>query len=99
MNVGANDGNVASERADGSKEVSEQDKNTICLDNETGQGPSEEDQEYTSHKSCRSFQFLPSCEEDESLLKTDDEGQANEEENLDGSVSSTITLVDSVRFP
>ena len=85
LNVWSNDRDVSGERTDCRKEVSEQNKDTVSFDYEAGQRPFKEDQEDARRKCRCAFELLPSSEENEGLLESDNQGKADDEEDLFGS--------------
>jgi hypothetical protein len=95
LDIGPNDRDIASEGANGCEEIPKQNEDTIRLDDKPSQGPTEENEKYTSHEGCCSFQLLPPGKEDERLLKADDQGEPNEEEDL----RSLICVVPPSLFP
>lgn len=82
MDVWANNGDVACERGNGCKEVSEKYKDAVQLDQEAGQWPAEEDEEDSGGECGSALELLAPGEKDKGLLQADDEGEANEEEDL-----------------
>lgn len=83
-NIRPDDGHAACEACNSPEEVAKQDGNTICLDNEPNKGPFHED-EYQAGEECSgAFGLLLAGEEEEGLLGSDDDGETNEEEDLDG---------------
>lgn len=75
-------GDVACKLADSDKEVAEQDEQAVKFNQESSQGPAEEDKEDTGGECGGALEFLRAREEDHGFLKTDDQGQSNKEEDL-----------------
>lgn len=82
LNVRPYHGDVACKLANSDKEVAEQDKQAVKFDQESSQGPAEEDKEDTGGECGSALKFLRAREEDHGFLQTDNQGQSNEEENL-----------------
>lgn len=74
--------NVACKLANRDQEVAEENEQPIELNDEARQRPAEKDEDNPgSERSCP-LAFLWTREKDQGLLETDDEGQADEKEDL-----------------
>jgi hypothetical protein len=69
---------------DGNEEISKENEQAVQFNQEPGQGPAEEDEEDTGGEGGCSLEFLGAGEEDQCFLDADDEGQADQEEDLGG---------------
>lgn len=81
-NVGADDGYVPCEPGDRAQEVAEQYHDAVELDAEPDQRPAQEDQQEAAEEGRRALGLLFPGEEGERLLRPDDDGEADEEEDL-----------------
>lgn len=68
--------------SDCDEEVTKEDEQAVQLDQESSQGPAEEDENDTCRESGSSLELLRTGEKGYSLLDTDDECQSNDEEDL-----------------
>lgn len=82
LDVRADNWDISRELTDGDQEVSEQDEDSVQLDQETSQGPAEEDEEDTECECSGALEFLATGEKGDGLLEADYQGQADEEEDL-----------------
>lgn len=80
--VRPHDGNVPRELADGHQEVAEEDEQPVQLDDEARERPAEEDEQDAGDEGGGALEFLAAREEGEGLFDADDEGEADEEEDL-----------------
>ncbi len=80
--VGADHGHVRRKAGDGAHEVSEQHYDAVQLDAEADEGPSQEDEREAAEEGGRAFCFLLPREEEECLLGSDDDGQADKKQDL-----------------
>lgn len=80
--VGAHDGRVARKCGDSAEEVAEQDHDAVQLYAETNQGPPQQDQQQAAEEGRRALGLLLAGEEEEGLGWADDDGQADEEQDL-----------------
>lgn len=81
--IRTDDGNSTSKRSDCTQEVSKQDYNSVCFDQETDKRPAHQDQAQTGEERCCASCFLFSREEHEGFAGTDDDCETDEEENLE----------------
>lgn len=81
-NIWPHNRHVPNEASDGSEEVTKQDQDAIELDEEANKGPAGEDQRDACGEGEGAFPLLATREEGEGFCCTDDEGQADEEEDL-----------------
>ena len=84
LDIRSDNRDVASELPDSNEEISEENEQAIQFNQEPGQGPAEEDEEDTGGEGGCSLEFLGAGEEDQCFLDADDEGQADQEEDLGG---------------
>jgi hypothetical protein len=84
LDIRSDNRDVASELPDGNEEISEENEQAVQFNQEPGQGPAEEDEEDTGGEGGCSLEFLGAGEEDQCFLDADDEGQADQEEDLGG---------------
>lgn len=82
LDVRSNHWDVARKLANCNEEVTEEDKEAVEFDQEPGEWPAEEDQDDSDGEGGGALEFLGPSEEDHGLLDTDDEGQADQEEDL-----------------
>lgn len=98
--VGSNKRNVASKGSNRSKEVPKQDKDTVQLDDETRQWPSQKDQNDASSKCSGALHLLSPGKEHNGLLDADDQGEADDKQNLAPSAIVPIWICSTGRtFP
>lgn len=77
--VRADDGDVAREAGDGAEEVAEQDHDAVQLDEEPDQRPAQQDQQEPGEEGGGPLCLLPAREEEERLLGSDYDREADEE--------------------
>ena len=82
--VGADDRDVGHEASDGAEEVAKQHDDAVELDEKADERPPKQDQEYSGRERRRALEFLSPREEDQRLLRADDQGQAEDEQDLLG---------------
>lgn len=82
LDIRPNDGDVAGKLADGDEEIAEQNEQPVQFNQEASQRPAEEDEEDAGAEGSGAFELLRTGEEEEGLLEADDEGEADEEEDL-----------------
>lgn len=80
--VGPDDGYVAREAGDGAEEVAKEDDDAVQLDDEADQRPAQEDEREPAEEGGRALGLLLAREEEERLLGADDDGEADQEEDL-----------------
>ena len=78
---------VPAEASDGAEEVAEEDYDAVELDAEAYQGPAQEDESQTAEECRGALCLLFPREEEERFLRSDYDGEADEEENLEHYVS------------
>lgn len=82
--------------ADRSQEIAEEDEQAVQLDQEARERPAEENEENSKYEGRCAFELLAAGEEGESLFDADDEGQADEEEDLGWGLVGDLSAGDSL---
>lgn len=82
--------------ADRSQEIAEEDEQAVQLDQEASERPAEENEENSKDEGRCAFELLAAGEEGESLFDADDEGQADEEEDLGWGLVGDLSAGDSL---
>lgn len=82
--VGADHGGVPREAGDGAEEVAKEDGDAVQLDAEADQGPLHQDEDEAEEEGCGALGLLFPREEEQRLLRSDDDGEAYEEKDLLG---------------
>lgn len=83
LNVWTHDWDITREGGDGREEISKEDENAVEFDEKPCQGPPQQYETYPCHECSCAFELLTSREEGEGLLDSDNEGEADQEEDLD----------------
>lgn len=81
-NIWSNHGDTADEAGYGRKEIAEQDKQSVKLNDEANEGPAQEYQGDADSKGSGASPFLSASEEETGLIRSDDDSEAYEEEDL-----------------
>lgn len=83
--IRSDNGRVPGEAGNRAQEVAEQHHDAVELDAEPYERPLEQDQEQAGEEGRRALGLLLAREEEERLLGANDDGEADEEEDLFGS--------------
>jgi len=86
-NVGPDDGDIPREAGNRAEEVAKEDHDSVELDEEADEGPAHKDEAEAAKEGRGAFELLFAREEEERLLRTDYDCEADEEEDLRSCVS------------
>ena len=81
--IRADDGYVSRESSDCAQEIPKEDEDAPQLDEESYQGPPEEDERNSREEGGGAFRLLFPCEEEQGLCRSDDDREADEEQDLE----------------
>jgi len=84
-NVRPNHGDTANEAGYRGEEITEQDKQSVELNDEANEGPSQENQDDAESKGSGASPFLATSEEEAGLIRADDDSETYQEEDLGSS--------------